>query len=100
MKGGINVLEVLLGVWLFLLTGGVGFLIGRYGKRRKSGVRPKSTGQATEQAEFGWQELLNFLQYDGSGKPPIRHLERGEITSEAKVNTDAGERGVRSRRSV
>lgn len=89
-------LETLAGIWLFLLTAGVGFLLGRYGKRTVK-CQQKNKAPANTAREFGWQELLNFLQYDGSGKQPF---ERRDVTSETENHTDAGRAGVRSRRSV
>lgn len=65
-------IEAMLGVWLLALSAGVGFFYGRYGRKT-----PKKEKTAKEtNAVFGWQELLNFLQYDGSGKPLTDGTER------------------------
>jgi hypothetical protein len=63
-------IETMAGIWLLILTMGAGFLWGRFGgiKERSKTARKKSAGT---QVEMGWQELLNFLQYDGSGLPPV-----------------------------
>jgi hypothetical protein len=65
--------ETMVGVWLLVLTMGAGFLWGRYGDQKKAGVSRK---KAKKQTEMGWQELLNFLQYDGSGLPLTDGKER------------------------
>lgn len=93
-------LETFAGIWLFVFSVGVGFLWGRYGKRQQKNSRPKKKRAADSTSEIGWRELLNFLQYDGSGKQPTGNFERGEINSEAKDYTGADRAGIRPRRSV
>lgn len=93
-------LETMLGIWLFLLTAGAGFLWGRYGKRDVKRTRPRGKYPADTAGEIGWQELLNFLQYDGSGKLPSGNMERGDINGETKDHTGADRAGIRPRRPV
>ena len=66
--------ETLAGIWLFLLSVGVGFIAGRFSRPHKKGGKTPTT--LTEE-NFGWQELLNFLQYDGSGRMTTDRVERG-----------------------
>ena len=65
--------------------------------KRAVKCQQKNKAPANTAREFGWQELLNFLQYDGSGKQPF---ERRDVNSETENHADAGRAGVRSRRSV
>lgn len=92
--------ETMAGIWLFLLTAGAGFVCGRCSKPNRKPDRTRRQPRSDTVSEIGWRELLNFLQYDGSGKQPTDSFGRGEISSEAKVNTDAGGAGIRSRRTV
>ncbi len=93
-------LEVVAGIWLFLLTGGAGFLWGRYTSRTAKCSRPKGKYPMDSAQEVGWRELLNFLQYDGSGKQPSGSFERGDVNGETKDHTGADRAGIRPRRSV
>lgn len=93
-------LETMAGIWLFLLTGGAGFLWGRYSKRAAKHSRPRRKNPTAGSQEIGWRELLNFLQYDGSGKQPSGSLERGDINGETQDHTGADRAGIRPRRSV
>ncbi len=89
--------ETLLGIWLFLLTFGAGFFLGRlYRHRQRNGKTP--TVVADE--NFGWQELLNFLQYDGSGRMPAGMKERGGKSDEEQYNSGANSTRVRTRRPL
>ena len=65
--------ETMVGVWLLVLTLGAGFVWGRYGDQKIIG---KSRKKSNKHIEMGWQELLNFLQYDGSGLPLTDGKER------------------------
>ena len=65
-------IEAMIGVWLVVLSAGAGFLYGRYGTKPSKRVKPVKETNTT----FGWQELLNFLQYDGSGLPLADGTER------------------------
>ena len=92
-------METVMGVWLLLLTGGVGFLWGRYGKKQPKAT-VKSKKSATMQQEIGWRELLNFLQYDGSGKLPFAEYERGDVRGETENFSRTDRAGIHPRRSV
>ncbi len=89
--------ETLAGIWLFLLTFGAGFLAGRlFRTQRRGGKAPTApTGD-----HFGWQELLNFLQYDGSGRMPANRKEIGGKSDEAQYHSGTNSPRVRTRRSV
>lgn len=91
--------ETLLGIWLFLFTFGAGFLVGRLcrGKRR---TEHKHTPAAVTDEGFGWQELLNFLQYDGSGKRPSGNVKRGGESVEEQYHSRADSARVRTGRSL
>ena len=92
-------IETVMGIWLLLLTGSVGFLWGRYGKKKPK-TWAKSKKSVTMQQEIGWYELLNFLQYDGSGKLPSVEYERGDVKGETKNFSRTDRSGIRPRRSV
>ncbi len=63
-------IETIAGIWLFILTMGAGFVWGRF-SNRMGRVKISRRKSAEKQVEMGWQELLNFLQYDGSGLPLV-----------------------------
>ncbi len=86
-------IETIAGIWLFLLTFGAGFLVGRVNR----GGRRGKTVPATQNDNFGWQELLNFLQYDGSGRMPAGTRERGVKSDEEQYNGGAGGTRIRTR---
>ncbi len=89
--------ETLAGIWLFLLTFGAGFLAGRFPRlQRRGGKTPPAVSGNT----FGWQELLNFLQYDGSGRMPAGIKERGGKSDEEQYNSGANSTRVRTRRPL
>ncbi len=90
--------ETLAGIWLFLLTAAAGFLAGRYTGREKKPARKPEKG--TFEPEFGWQEWLNFLQYDGSGLPQTQHRERVNDGGETQYHGTAGTDRVYPRRRV
>lgn len=92
--------EVMAGIWLFLFTAGVGFLWGRYGGKAQKHTRPRKKQCVQASGEFGWRELLNFLQYDGSGKLPSGSTERGNVNGETADYTGTGTEGIYSRRSI
>lgn len=92
--------ETLAGIWLFLLSVGVGFLWGRYGGKTHTRTHPRKQQCVHTTGGFGWQELLNFLQYDGSGKMSSGSLERGNINGETENYTSAGAERIHRRRSV
>ncbi len=91
--------ETLAGIWLFLLTAAAGFLAGRYLGNKK---RPEpKRGKSDVEPAFGWQELLNFLQYDGSGLPPTyQNTERVNDGGETKHHGTAGAERVYPRHRV
>lgn len=91
--------ETLAGIWLFLLTAAAGFLAGRYGGR---GKKPERKPEKTNlESEFGWQQWLNFLQYDGSGLPQTyQNTERVNDGGETKHHGTAGAKRVYPRSSV
>lgn len=91
--------ETVLGIWLFLLTFGAGYLLGRLrcGKQKAGNKQARIT--ATEEG-FGWQELLNFLQYDGSGKQPSGTIRRGGETVEEQYHSAADSTRIRTGRSI
>ena len=90
-------LETILGIWLFLVTAGAGFVWGRYGKRADKPHKKRERQPADLGGEFGWQELLNFLRYDGSGAVSY---ERREVDGEAKDHTGTNQAGIYRRRSL
>ncbi len=92
--------ETLAGIWLFLLSVGAGFLWGRYGGKTSARTHPRKQQCVRTTDSFGWQELLNFLQYDGSGKMPSANSERGNINGETENYTGAGAERIHRRRSV
>ncbi len=92
--------ETLAGIWLFLLSVGAGFLWGRYGGKTPTRTHPRKKQCVQAAGEFGWQELLNFLQYDGSGKLPSGSTERGNVNGETENYTGAGAGRIHRGRSV
>lgn len=62
--------EVLISIWLLLAAAGAGFLWGQHTERRRTRSaergRTVRTGGVPDPA---WQEIWNFLRYDGSGLP-------------------------------
>ena len=92
--------ETMAGIWLFLLTAGAGFLLGKHGKKTGRREKQQEKRETKQYTDFGWRELLNFLQYDGSGKPLTEgHTEREE-TSETQYNTRTDTGRVHARRSL
>ncbi len=89
--------ETVAGIWLFLLTFGAGFLVGRFSRMPRRGGK---TQAAVTGDNFGWQELLNFLQYDGSGRMPAGRKERGGKSDEEQYNSGANSTRVRTRRPL
>lgn len=92
--------EVMAGIWLFLLTAGAGFLCGRYGSRTRKRVPRQKQRTAHAAGEVGWRELLNFLQYDGSGKLPFDSMERGDMNGETENYAGTGAERVHRRRPL
>ncbi len=91
--------ETLAGIWLFLLTFFFGFWSGkRHGVGKK--VVQKKHQKAESNEDFGWRELLNFLQYDGSGTDTDDRMERGMNDREANHIDGADTARVRTGRSV
>lgn len=90
-------LETILGIWLFLMSVGAGFLLGRYVKRPEPPKRGRAHTSAEKSGEFGWQELLNFLRYDGSGAVSD---ERREVEGETKDHTGTDRAGIYRRRPL
>jgi len=89
--------ETILGIWLFLLTFGAGYLTARIAHRRQKSARPPHTVTGDD---FGWQELLNFLQYDGSGKLSSNRKGQGGLTDEEQYNSRANSTRVRTGHSL
>lgn len=87
--------ETILGIWLFLLTFGAGFWVGQ----RRQGKR-KSERTTAAEGRLGWQELLNFLQYDGSGTVTANNKEIGGKSDEEQYYSGANSARVRTRRSI
>ena len=85
------------GIWLFLLTFGAGFLTGRW---YRGNHRNGKTAVTVPNEHFGWQELLNFLQYDGSGRMPAAVKERGGKADEEQYHGGTNSARVRTRHSV
>lgn len=73
--------ETMMGIWLFLLAAAAGFLCGRHGRRRGQPEK-RRTRSPSETVDMSWQELLRFLQYDGSGNSE-RERERSVTGNEA-----------------
>ncbi len=73
--------EAMLGVWLFLLAAAAGFLCGRHDRRRGQPEK-RRTRAPSETVDMSWQELLRFLQYDGSDSSE-RERERSVTENEA-----------------
>lgn len=92
-------LEVIAGIWLFLLTAGAGFAAGRYSRKEEKPARRSKPQPAAQ--DFGWQQLLNFLQYDGSGMPlPKQSGERMDGGSETHYDTGTDTERIRPRHSL
>lgn len=85
--------ETVAGIWLFLLTFGAGVLVGRFPRTpRRGGKTPQVKGE-----NFGWQELLNFLQYDGSGQMSANTKELGGKSDEEQHHGGTNSARVRTR---
>lgn len=89
--------ETIAGIWLFLLTFGAGFLVGRLPRAQRRGGK---TPTAAKGDNFGWQELLNFLQYDGSGRMPANTKELGGKSDEEQYHGGTNSPRVRARRPL
>ena len=88
--------ETMLGIWLFLLTAAAGFFCGKRSVQRERPEKRKKRSPS-ETVDMSWQELLRFLQYDGSDSA-MRERE-GRVTGhEADSGRDT--KGVYPRRSV
>ncbi len=90
-------IQTVAGIWLFLLTFGAGFITGRIYRGTRRGGKMTPLAQPDN---FGWQELLNFLQYDGSGRMPTSLKERGGKSDEEQYNSGANSARVRTRRPL
>ncbi len=91
--------ETVAGIWLFLLTLGAGFLLGRLHRKGQKNSRKHTSAAVTEDG-FGWQELLNFLQYDGSGRQPSGKNKRGGETVEEQYHSAADSARIRTGRPL
>ncbi|MBP3381997.1 MAG: hypothetical protein J6L00_05055 [Clostridia bacterium] len=87
--------ETVAGIWLFLLTFGAGFLAGRFSRVQHRGSSKAPTAVTGD--NFGWQELLNFLQYDGSGRLPANTKELGGKSDEEQHHGGTNSARVRAR---
>ncbi len=91
--------ETMAGIWLFLLTAIAGFVAGRV--TRKSDRRTRSPKREVGAADPGLQQLLNFLQYDGSGLPYTKEkTERVNRGVETQYDTSADTDRIYPRRAL
>ncbi len=88
--------ETMLGIWLFLLTAAAGFLCGRRAERQKRSETRRSRAPS-EAVDMSWQELLRFLQYDGSD---IGERERERRVTGNEADSGRHSKGIYPRRSV